>query len=227
MTAKFDLIIFDFDGTLANSAEWFASVFNEVAHRFGFRALTPEELQALRAKSTREIIRHLGIPLWKMPFIARYMRQRVAAQTESIPLFPGVDALLLRLRTAKKKIAIVSSNSEANIRRILGAENANTICHFECGAGLFGKARLLRRVMKRSGISPLATLCIGDETRDIEAARRVGAFAAAVTWGYANTEVLDRFTPDASFESIEELAHYCLAESVTLDASRPNNTSRS
>src|SRR4051812_45426441 len=88
MTSQFDLIIFDFDGTLANSAAWFASVFNEVAHRFGFRALTAKELQALRAQSTREIIRHLEIPLWKMPFIAGYMRQRVAAEAHSITLFP-------------------------------------------------------------------------------------------------------------------------------------------
>jgi len=160
----------------------------------------------------REIVRRLRIPMWKMPFIARYMRRRVAMEVDAITLFAGVGSLLHRLRDGQKTIAIVSSNSEANIRRILGAENAKTISYFSCGAGLFGKARLLRKVMKRSGAHPFTTLCVGDETRDIDAARRVGAIAAAVTWGYASTEVLREFKPDVVFESIEEIADYVLVE---------------
>jgi phosphoglycolate phosphatase len=212
MTSHVDLIVFDFDGTLADSATWFAGVFNEVAQRFEFPTLTRDELHRLRNLSNREIVRRLRIPMWKMPFIARYMRRRVAAEADAIALFAGVGSLLHRLHDAQKTLAIVSSNSEANIRRILGAENAKTISHFSCGAGLFGKARLLRKVMKRSGARPFTTVCIGDETRDIEAARRVGAIAAAVTWGYASTAILREFNPDVLFESIEDIADYVLVE---------------
>lgn len=212
MTSDVDLVVFDFDGTLADSAKWFAGVFNEVALRFKFPTLTHDELHRLRNLGNREIVRRLRIPMWKMPFIARYMRRRVAMEADAITLFAGVGSLLHRLRDGQKTIAIVSSNSEANIRRILGAENAKTISHFRCGAGLFGKARLLRKVMKRSGAHPFTTLCVGDETRDIDAARRVGAIAAAVTWGYASTEVLREFKPDVVFESIEEIADYVLVK---------------
>ena len=208
MRSEIDLVIFDFDGTLADSGAWFASVFNDVALRFGFPVLSNEELQSLRGHSNREIIRRMRIPIWKMPFIARYMRRRVALDAARIPLFPDVSTLLQRLHRDGKKIAIVSSNAEANIRRILGAENVRLISHFGCGAGLFGKARLLRRVIKRSDAGPLTTLCVGDETRDIEAARKVGAAAAAVTWGYATREILSRWKPDVVFDSMHDIADY-------------------
>src|SRR5262249_47226042 len=91
------------------------------------------------------------------------------------------------------------SNSEANVRRILGADAAAAVHMFECGAGLFGKARKFRKVMKRMGVSPPGTICIGDETRDIEAATAVGAASGAALWGYATPEVLGQFNPTLTF----------------------------
>jgi phosphoglycolate phosphatase len=210
MTAKFDLVIFDFDGTLADSGDWFAGVFNEIAHRFGFRSLSEEEMHALRGLGNREIIRHLRIPMWKMPLIARYARQRVSMDAAMIPLFPGVHSMLQQLHAHHVALAIVSSNAEANIRRILGDESAGRIAYYGCGASLFGKARLLRTVMKRRGVRSNATLYVGDETRDIEAARAVGATAAAVSWGYATREILRTFEPDVVFDRMEAIAEYCL-----------------
>jgi phosphoglycolate phosphatase len=209
MAAKFDLVIFDFDGTLADSRAWFAGAFNEIADRFGFRNLSAEEMHALRGVGNREILRRLQIPMWKMPFIARYARQRVSTDAAMIPLFPGVSAMLQRLHARNITLAIVSSNSEANIRRILGPECANLISNYGCGASLFGKARLLRTVMRRR--QARTTLCVGDETRDIEAARAVGAAAAAVSWGYATAEILRTFKPDVVFDDVAAIADYCLA----------------
>jgi phosphoglycolate phosphatase len=211
MAAKFSLVVFDFDGTLADSGAWFAGVFNDIAQRFGFRSLSTAEMQQLRGLGNREIVRQLGIPLWKMPFIARYARQRVSADAAAIPLFAGVQSMLQQLHAANVSLAIVSSNSEANIRRILGPDSASRISYYACGASLFGKARLLRKVMKDSSTQARATLCVGDETRDIEAARSVGAIAAAVSWGYATPEILRTFEPDVLFDRVEAVVDYCLS----------------
>lgn len=206
--SKIELVIFDFDGTLADSGAWFTSIFNEIALRFGFPTLSTGELHDLRGHSNREIVRRMKIPLWKMPFIARYMRKRVALEAAAIPLFPDAGTLLQRLHRTGAKIAVVSSNSEANIRRILGTQNTQLISHFGCGAGLFGKARLLRSAIKCNEAQPVTTLCVGDETRDIEAARNVGALAAAVTWGYATPEVLRNWKPDIVFDTMLDIANY-------------------
>lgn len=197
------LIILDFDGTLADSAPWFAGELNRVARRFRFREVDEPERDALRRMDTRSILRSLGIPAWKVPFIARHMRRRVGEDAESIPLFPGTPELLERL-AARAPLAIASSNSEENIRRILGASAAR-IRHYEGRASLFGKAQRFRRLIRRADAESRAVLCIGDELRDIEAARAAGARAVAVSWGYAARDLLAAGQPDLLVDTMEEL----------------------
>lgn len=206
--ARYQLVIFDFDGTLADSADWTMRTFNDVAEQFGLRRISDAELQMLRGRSNREIVQYLGVPMWKVPGIVREMRERISADVERIPLFPGVTDVLRNARNHGVHTAIVSSNSESNVRRILGAENVILIQHFACGAAIFGKARKLRAVMERFRVSAAHTLCVGDETRDIEAAREVGADSGAVLWGYATAAVLRRFEPTHLFASMAELAAF-------------------
>ena len=193
---RFDLAVFDFDGTLADSAVWFRSVINHIALRYGFRQVTDQELDDLRGQSNAAIIRHLGVPAWKMPLIANYMRQLVARDAHQIALFEGVDALLSSLVECGVTIAMVTSNSEANVRRILGEENSKRISCYACGASLFGKAAKFRSVLKSTGAGLDRTIAIGDEVRDLEAARKVGVAAGAVGWGYATVELLRAEQPD-------------------------------
>jgi phosphoglycolate phosphatase len=202
----YQLVIFDFDGTLADSADWMIRTFNDMGQQFGLRQVTAREVEMLRGRSNREIIAYLGVPMWKVPSIAAEMRRRVSTQAEQIPLFPGISEMLQALRVGGVRTAIVSSNSEENIRRILGEPNASLIDDYECGASLFGKARKLRAVVARSGVAAQETICIGDETRDIEAAREARIASGAVLWGYARAEVLRSFSPSLTFTTISEIA---------------------
>src|SRR5215471_17121627 len=63
----YSLAIFDLDGTLVDSFPWFRRTINDVADRFGFRRVAGDELETIRAKSTREILAHLQLRLWKVP----------------------------------------------------------------------------------------------------------------------------------------------------------------
>ena len=202
---RYDLAIFDFDGTLADSAAWFRSTINHVAQRYGFRQVADAELDELRGQRSIDIIRYLGVPTWKMPFIARYMRQLVARDAHLIGLFEGVDTLLTWLVERDVAIAIVTSNSEANVRRILGEDNSRRINHYACGASLLGKTSKFHAVVKRQGTSAERVIAIGDEARDIEAARKAGLAVGAVSWGYATTDLLRAQQPDYLFSSMEEI----------------------
>ena len=202
---RYDLAIFDFDGTLADSAGWFRSVINQVALRYGFRQVTDEELEALRGQPSAAVIRSLGVPAWKMPFIANHMRQLVARDAHKIALFEGVDALLSSLAECGVTLAIVTSNSEANVRRILGQQTATRIAHYACGASLFGKASKFRTIIKATSADPRRTIAIGDEVRDLEAARKAGVAAGAVGWGYATVDLLRAQRPDHLFLSMDDI----------------------
>jgi phosphoglycolate phosphatase len=200
------LAIFDLDGTLADSLPWFRRHVNDVADRFGFRRVGEDDIEPLRRMGPREILEHLGVPRWKVPMIARHMRRLKAAHIGDIPLFPGVDAMLRAVRDGGVRLALVSSDHEANARRQLGDANAALFSDFACGAALFGKAVKFRRVVRRAGVDPAGVIAIGDEVRDIEAARAAGIACAAVTWGYAAPETLRGLRPDLVFERMQDIA---------------------
>lgn len=94
---KYKLAIFDFDGTLADSSPWFLSVLNDVAGKYRFKQITQDEVEMLRTFDSRKIIKHLKVPLWKMPLIAREMRARMSCDIDRIALFPGVSLMLEEL----------------------------------------------------------------------------------------------------------------------------------
>lgn len=202
------LVIFDFDGTLSDSGDWFLSVIDELAARYRFRTVTPDEVAGLRHRTSREVIEYLGIPRWKLPLIARYLRRMISRNAHQIELFPGTPDLLERLTDTGVRIALVTSNSEANARKILGPQHAARIECFACGSSLFGKAPKFRRVLRRLGVPAAHALAIGDETRDIDAAREVGMRAGAVLWGYASEEVLTAMRPDTKFRSPQDILDF-------------------
>jgi phosphoglycolate phosphatase len=202
---RYSLVIFDLDGTLADSFPWFLGVLNTVAREFRFREVAEGDIEPLRHGSVRNVLRKLDVPLWKVPRIAHRMRALKRADMAHIPLFPGVGAMLRALADAGVTVALVSSDSEANARDMLGTSNAALIAHFACGAALFGKAKKFKRVMRQASVAPDATIAIGDEVRDIEAARDVGIACAAVTWGYTAPEALRAQKPDAMLRRMEDI----------------------
>ena len=101
--------------------------------------------------------------------------------------------------------AVVSSDSEDNVRRALGA-NARSISHFACGASMFGKAKKFRQVVRRAGVAAHQVIAIGDEVRDAEAARAAGVAFGAVSWGYATVDALRQTQPALIFARMAEIA---------------------
>lgn len=203
----YTLAIFDLDGTLADSFPWFKRNVNVVADHYGFRRLSADEIEAMRHLTTREIVERLHWPRWKMPFIVRHMRKLKTQQAADIPLFDGVPAMLAALAAGGLKLALVSSDTEANARQKLGA-SAKLFADFDCSASLFGKPAKFKRVLKRARVSPSETISIGDETRDIDAARAVGMACAAVTWGYATPQALRNHKPDLMFERMDDIVSH-------------------
>jgi phosphoglycolate phosphatase len=200
------LVIFDFDGTLADSAAWMMRVLNEEADRFGYRRVDEAEIAALRGQDNRAIIRALGVPMWKLPMIAAHMRRRIAEDASAIGLFPGTGEMLRALSARGVTLAVVTSNEEAVVRRVLGPELAQLVSFMECRASIFGKAPLLRRVLRRAGIPAAEAIAIGDEVRNIEAACKAGIPSGTVAWGYATPELLHSRNPARFFARMEEMA---------------------
>ena len=203
---KYQLVIFDFDGTLADSFPWAASVVNQYAERYGFKRIEPEDHDLLRNYDARRLMEHLGVRMWKVPQMAMDVRKRMGQEIDKIPLFPGVSEMLQSLATAGVILAAVSSNSEANVRQVLGPQNTALFRIFDCGASVFGKSPKLKAVAKKCDIQPARAILIGDEIRDAEAAHKVGMAFGAVAWGYTNPEALQTTNPEEYFTAVSDIA---------------------
>ena len=150
----------------------------------------------------------MGVKMWQLPRIAMHMRQVAFDRARR-------DHAVCRRSTrccaavaaAGVRVAVVSSNGEDAIRRVLGADLSAVVTDFDCGAAIFGKAAKFRRVVRRAGVEPAQAVGVGDEARDIEAARAAGIASAAVTWGYATPDLLASRSPTHVVTSVGELRH--------------------
>ncbi|MDQ2148565.1 HAD hydrolase-like protein [Alcaligenaceae bacterium C4P045] len=210
---RVQLAAFDFDGTLADTFPWFDSIFDSVAERYGFRHATAEEKKMLRTRDARGIMAFLGIPLWKAPMILSHVRSRMAAVTPELLLFDGMADQLARLKSGGVRLAVVSSNAENNVRQVLGPA-AEYIDTFACGADVFGKPAKLKRLARDNGIAGERAILIGDELRDIAAARASGWLAGAVAWGYNDGDTLAAESPDRLFTDPQEMGDWLLSDTA-------------
>jgi phosphoglycolate phosphatase len=205
------LAIFDFDGTLADSLPWFRASFQDMIARFDLAPVRDDEVEGLRGMSAREIMARLNVSKWQLPAIVSDMRKRKLAAASETSLFAGIPAMLSDLQRQGIKTAIVSSDSEASVRQVLGPTAAK-INRFDCGAAMFGKYWKFRRVARKLGAKPSETICIGDEIRDIEAAKAAEMDSGAVIWGYALPGALRAAGPTHLFHSIEEMMQLLTAK---------------
>ena len=195
---RFDLVILDFDGTLADSWPWLLGALDDTAARFGLHRLTQAEAEALRGQDHRAAFRALGVRAWQVPRIALHLRQ-LAAAAPPPPLFPGIPELLHGLHERGVTLAVASSNSAAQIARTLGPALSRLTAHVAADAPLDGKPARFRRILRASATPAARAVALGDELRDIEAARATGIAAAAVAWGYARPALLATGRPEMLF----------------------------
>lgn len=189
-------VLFDFDGTLGDTFEAGVEILNTLAGEFGFRGLPPGEVEHARDLSTRELMRHLGIPQMKLHRISKRGTEEITKRIMAIRPFPGVPEMLRELDGREITLGVLTSNSEQNVRTFLSNHGLEVFDFIKSSSKLLGKSRVLRALMKEHGFSAREILFVGDELRDIEAAQESGVHMAAVTWGYNSSAALEAAGPD-------------------------------
>jgi len=200
---RYDLLVFDFDGVLADSFPFFLRVHDDLAREHGFRAIAAGEVEAMRALPTREIVARSGLPLWKLPVVARAFTTAMRAAGD-VPMFAGIADVLPALARGAT-LALVTSNTRANVRQVLGPTLLSLFAHVDCGASMFGKATRLRRLLKATATPPANAIYLGDQVADGDAAREAGIDFGAVDWGYAAPAALAACAPVERFADVADL----------------------
>jgi phosphoglycolate phosphatase len=198
-------ILFDFDGTLADTVHAGVATFNELAQEYGFLEITPDNADFLRAKGPRGAMKALAVPMIRVPMVVRSLRSGVRAVLPSLGFIVGMRAAVLALKAQGYQLGIVTSNSEENVRAFLANNQAEVFDFVQASAGIFNKGRKIKRLMASEGLKKDETVFIGDEIRDIEAARKNGIAVVSVTWGVNSRDGLEAAGSDFITETAGEL----------------------
>jgi phosphoglycolate phosphatase-like HAD superfamily hydrolase len=189
--------LFDFDGTLADSLAAIVAITNRLAPEFGYRPTPLEEVEALKGLSTRQLIRYSGIPVLKIPALLRRLRGELKSYSSCISPCTGIPAIIQQLHAQNCRLAIVTSNTPDLVEFFLAAHGlAHCFISIDGGGTPFGKGRLIARCIQRQGFALDKTVYVGDEVRDIQAARFAGIRSVSVTWGFNTREALAAAQPD-------------------------------
>lgn len=198
-------VIFDFDGTIADTLESVIEIINNLSDEFGYKKITPEELPKIRGKRPRDIMRHVGISMFKLPFVVKKTRReinnRIADLKPAIELRPH----LVKLKENGCQLGIVTSNIESNVQKFLQANNLDLFDFFYSGKSIFGKEKIINKILHDKRLTRENVYFVGDEVRDIEAGKKSKVITVAVTWGYNSAEVLQKERPDYIISEPSEL----------------------
>lgn len=187
------LIIFDFDGTLADTLGALMRISNRLAPEFGYLQIGDEQLANLKYLSSWEIIKLSKVALWKLPFLIKRVKEEFPQEVRNVKLFPGVIEVLNTLKAQGYRLGIVSSNAEANIRALLNQNKIEHLFDFVNSASTFGKGKAIAKLIRQYQCLKSDVIYIGDEIRDIQAARSIEIRVVSVGWGFnAPLALIDR-----------------------------------
>jgi phosphoglycolate phosphatase len=197
-------VVFDFDGTLADTFQLTVEVFKSIGPQLGLKPLA-EDVDP-RSISTQQFLKKIGVSFWKLPRMMRAFHQAVSERTGEIKLFDGFRNVIPELLSRGVSLGILSSNGEPNIRSVLKAHDLENSFQFVMGyPKLFGKGKAIYSLIKQRKIPADEFLYVGDESRDIEAANYARVKSVAVSWGFHNRNVLVSSKPGWLIDKPEEL----------------------
>lgn len=206
---RYKYVFFDFDGTLADTEEVNFVIYQKLAEKYNLRNITIDELGHIKKMSAKELMAYVELKKRYLPFMLKRGKNLLKQDMKNIkPCKPDILSTVAELKKMGIKTAIITTNSKANVEMFLEKNNA-FIFDFIASTSMFGKETKMRRIMKKEKLRNEEVLYVGDEIRDINAAKNAGIDIASVGWGYNTVESLKKNNPEYLVMEPSELIEIC------------------
>jgi phosphoglycolate phosphatase len=215
MPKQFDLIVWDWDGTLANSTAMITDAIVKAAAQVGLPALTPEAATNIIGLGLRESIEALygNIPVEQAQALAKQYTANYYAGESEIPLFEGAADTIKTLSKRGFKLAVATGKGRRGLN--LALEHCGLGKYFQATRTVdecFSKPhpQMLDELMDQLVVLPERTLMIGDTGYDLQMAKNAGVKSIAVTYGAHSAAQLEQFETLEQFDCFAELSNWLL-----------------
>lgn len=189
-------LLFDFDGTIANSMDLGMQIANSLAPRFGIDSISREEFDLMRTMSIPKALKTLKIPFYKLPQAIPLALVEYRHMIHDLHPFEGIHDMLRDLRNLGHRMALLSSNSKENLNHFIIQHDLDFFEWVEGTSGILNKHSSIRKQMRKHGLKPDNLIYVGDEIRDIIAAHKCGIRIISVSWGFHTVDLLASKNPD-------------------------------
>ena len=215
MTKQFDLIVWDWDGTLANSTGMITDAIVSAAAQVGLPALDPLAASNIIGLGLKESIHALfgNISAEKAQALAKQYTANYYARESEIPLFEGAADTIKTLHKRGFKLAVATGKGRRGLN--LALEHCGLSPYFHATKTVdecFSKPhpQMLDELMDELIVRPERTLMIGDTSYDLQMASNAGIPAVAVTFGAQSRDKLNSYNSIAMFTQFSELSSWLL-----------------
>lgn len=204
-----DLVIFDLDGTLTDSAEGIVASFRHALQTIGVPVPAGELAKRIVGPPMHWTLQEMGLGEHADAAIAAYRADYSSRGWSMNRPFAGIPALLADLQTAGARLAVATSKAEPTARRILAHFGLDT--HFEviAGASVDGtrssKAEVLAHALAQLAPLPERVVMVGDRSHDVEGAAAHSIGTIVVDWGYGSDDFADGSSALLHVASVEDL----------------------
>lgn len=213
MAKRFELIVFDWDGTLMDSAAAIVASIQAAARDLGLAPPSEDRARHVIGLGLGEALRHALPELAEARHeeLADRYRHHYLAQDHELALFEGAAGLVQALGEAGHLLAIATGKSRKGLDRALGQSGLGALfqatrCADECHSK--PHPQMLEELMDEFGVSPATTLMIGDTTHDLLMAKNAGTGAVGVAYGAHPPAVLAAEAPLHLAMNIEDLRRW-------------------
>lgn len=208
---RFRLLIFDWDGTLADSTGVIAASLQQACADLGLTVPTEREARHVIGLGLADALKLVApdLPRARHSELAMRYRAHFLLRDPEIPLYAGAVQLLRDLRAAGYRLAIATGKTRRGLDRALTQHDLQQwFEHTRCADESPPKPDpdMLNCIMRAAGAAREQVLMIGDTSHDIELARNAGVAALAVSYGAHERDDLMRHEGVPVVHSVEELA---------------------
>lgn len=193
---KLKTIVFDFDGTIANTLPEAVRILSGILPKFNLRKINGDDIKFFRQNGMRKTIKNIGLPWHKILMINGKIREEMKKRIEKLDLIKGIKKVLLRLKKEGYTLGILTGNSKESVEKFLKKNKLEIFDFIDNDKGILSKHIALKKMMKSLNLKKTDYVYVGDEVRDIEACKKVGVKMIAVSWGFNDYEVLKKYNPD-------------------------------
>jgi phosphoglycolate phosphatase len=217
---RFDLIVFDWDGTLFDSTALIVRCIQNAVRDVGGAVPTDEAASYVIGLGLMQALAHAApdVPKDKYPELGDAYRRHYSALQNDISLFKGTLAMLQALRTRGHLLAVATGKSRRGLDEVLQRNVDGTVLGtlFEASRTADQTAgkpdpMMLNELMAELGTPPQRTVMIGDTTHDLGLARNAGVASVGVSFGAHAHSAFEEFAPLTVAHSMAEL-HDWLAQ---------------